>query len=131
MRCTRLRSLKPGCYISSRLRRGSSSLVRTSIAVHRVSSFLRYPVRAEPPSLSPHLSRQRRPSPLHFPSPAAPLSPSPTAAPMPPARGRACLARRGRPPGGGRAPPTPCAAPSPSPPLSSMDGRKKIERGRR
>ena len=68
-----------------------------------------------PPSVSP---------------PMAPLSPSrrrrrwPAAAPVPrarapsllgaaPARGRACPVRRGRPLGGGRAPPSPCAAPSP------------------
>jgi hypothetical protein len=41
--------------ISSRLRRGSSSPMRTSIVVPRVSSFFRFPVRAGPPSLSPHL----------------------------------------------------------------------------
>jgi hypothetical protein len=57
--------------ISSLLRRGSSSPVRTSIVVHGVSSCSSFSVRAGPHSLSPHLPRRRRPSPLRFPSTAA------------------------------------------------------------
>jgi hypothetical protein len=65
--------------ISSRLRRGSSSPVRTSIVVPRVfscSSFSR-PRRASLtlPSPSPAMA-----PPLHFPSLAAPRSPTPAAA---------------------------------------------------
>jgi hypothetical protein len=53
--------------ISSRLRRGSSSPVRTSIVVPRVSSFLRFLVRVEPPSLSPHLPGSGAPPASIFP----------------------------------------------------------------
>jgi hypothetical protein len=60
--------------ISSRLRRGSSSPVRTSIVVPRVSSFLRFPVRAGPPSLSPHLPRRRCPR-SRAPAPVRPSCP--------------------------------------------------------
>jgi hypothetical protein len=62
--------------------------------------FLRFPIRAEPLSLSPHLPRRRRPSPLRFPSPAAPFSPSPAAAVAgggaraPAPRARACPSLR-------------------------------------
>jgi hypothetical protein len=111
--------------ISSRLRRGSSSPVRTSIVVLRVSSFLRFPVRAGPPSLSPHLPR-RRP----FPPPrrrrrwlpAAPTFPcSRACAPLSDGGGRAprapCGHARPRP----ARPDLPCAAPSSSaPPLLSL-----------
>jgi hypothetical protein len=97
-------------WICSQFRRGSSSPVRTSVVVPRVSSFLRFPVRAGPPSLSPHLPRRRHPSPLRFPSPAAaavagggarvPVLPRPRA---PPRRLWSCPARpvRQRPPPAG------------------------------
>jgi hypothetical protein len=124
--------------ISSRLRRGSSSPMRTSIVVPRVSSFLCFPVRAGPPSLSPHFPWRRRPSPTLYPTPPRRRLP-PAALAFPCSRARAPLSG-----GGGRAPRAPCgrarprparpdlpcAAPSSSPPLSSMDGRKKM-RGRR
>jgi hypothetical protein len=45
----------------------------TSIVVLRVSSFLRFSVRAGPPSLSPHLPRRWCPFPLRFPSRGAPI----------------------------------------------------------
>jgi hypothetical protein len=112
--------------ISSRLRQGSSSPVRTSIVVPRVSSFLCVPVRAGPPSLSPHLPRLRRP----FPAAAAvaaggarvpvPVRPSPAAVAAP-------LVPRAAAPAPGQPEPT---SPAQPPPLSSMDGRKKM-RGRR
>jgi hypothetical protein len=73
-------------WISFRLWRGSSSPVRTSIVVPRVSSFLRFPVRAESPSLSPHLPWQRRPSPS--------ISP-PWRCPFPPPRRRPAVAGGG------------------------------------
>jgi hypothetical protein len=131
--------------ISSRLRRGPSSPVRTSIFVPRVSSFLRFPVRAKHLSLSRHLPRRRRPFPLRFFSSAAPLFPSPAVAAVADggARAPAPHARAHPSPGAVAAPraaaPTPgrpnlvlpCAAPSSSSPLSSMDGRKKMKRGRR
>jgi hypothetical protein len=134
--------------IFSRLRRGSSFPVRTSIVVPMVSLFLRFPVCAEPLPLSPHLPRRRRPSPLRFPSPAAPLSPSPAVAavadggaraPAPHARAHPSPAAVAAPLAPRAAAPTPgrpnlvlpCAALSPSSPLSSMDGRKKMKRGRR
>jgi hypothetical protein len=65
--------------ISSRLRRESSSPVRTSIVVSRVSSCSSFsrPRRASLTLLSPSLAAA--PLPLRFPSPAAPLSPSPAA----------------------------------------------------
>jgi hypothetical protein len=147
-----VRRLDPLIYdnrrISSRLRRGSSSPVRTSIVVPKVSSFFRFPVRAEPLPLSPHLPRRRRPSPVRFPTPAAPLSPSPVVAavadggaraPAPHARAHPSTAAMDAPLAPRAAAPTPgrlnlvlpCAAPSSSSPLSSMDGRKKMKRGRR
>jgi hypothetical protein len=61
--------------ISSRLRRGSSFPVRTSIVVPRVSSFLRFSVRARPPSLSPHLPRRWCPSPSVSPPRRRPFPP--------------------------------------------------------
>jgi hypothetical protein len=108
--------------------------MRTSIVVPRVSSFLRFPVRAGPPSLSSHLPR-RRP----FPPPrrrrrrrwrprsraTAPARPSPAAVVVPRAPG-AIAPAPGRP---GLV--LLCAAPSSSPPLSSMDGRKKMKGRRR
>jgi hypothetical protein len=76
--------------ISSWLRWGSSSPVRTSIVVPRVSSFLRFPVRAGPPSLSPHLPLRRCPSPSVSPPrrrprsrAPAPVRPSPAAVAAP------------------------------------------------
>jgi hypothetical protein len=45
----------------------------TSIVVLSVSSFLHFPIRAGPPSLTPHLPRRWRPSPLRFPSHGAPF----------------------------------------------------------
>jgi hypothetical protein len=124
--------------ISSRLRRGSSSPVRTSVVIPRVSSFLRFSVRAGSRSLSPHLPRRRRPSPSVSPPRRRPFPPPrrrrrwPLAAPaFPCSRARAPLSG-----GGGRArpqparPDLPCAALSFSSPLSSLDGRKKM-RGRR
>jgi hypothetical protein len=127
-------------WISSRLWRGSSSPVRTSIVVPRVSSFF-HPRRASLTLPSP--SSAAAPLPLRFPSLAVALSPSPAVAAAP-----AFPCSRVRGPlsgGGGRAPrapcgrarprPTrpdlPCAAPSSSPPLSSMDGRKKIRERKR
>jgi hypothetical protein len=103
--------------ISSRLRRGSSSPVRTSIVVPRVSSCSSF-------------SRPRRASlTLLSPSPAAPLSPSPAAAAVagggarvpvlprpraPPRRLWPCPTRpvRPRPPLAGPVSSSPCAAPS-------------------
>jgi hypothetical protein len=125
--------------ISSQLRRESSSPVRTSIVVPRVSSFLRFPIRAGPPSLSPHLPRRRRPSPSVYPPTRRRRWP-PAAPAFPCSRARALLSG-----GGGRAPRAPCGrarprparpdlpcvAPSSSPPLSSMDGRKKMRERRR
>jgi hypothetical protein len=132
--------------ISSRLRRGSSSPVRTSVVIPRVSSFLRFFVRAGSPSLPPHLPRRRRPSPSVSPPRRRPFPPPrrrrrwPLAAPaFPCSRARAPLSG-----GGGRAPRAPCGRARPQParpdlpcaalsfssPLSSMDGRKKM-RGRR
>jgi hypothetical protein len=66
--------------ISSRLRRGSSSPVRTSIVVPRVSSCSSFfhPRRASLTLPSPSLAAA--PLPLRFPSSTAPLSPSPAAA---------------------------------------------------
>jgi hypothetical protein len=72
---------------------------------------LRFPIRAGPPSHSPHLPPRRRPSPLRFPSPAwSPHLPAATAAwSRPPAHGPGGA----RPRGGGRADLVlPCAAPS-------------------
>ena len=110
-----VRRLDPRIYgnrrISSRLRRGSSSPVRTSIVVPRVSSCSSFsrPRRASLTLPSP--SRRRHPSPLRFPSPAAPLSPSPAVAPaFPCSRARAPL------PGGcGRAPRARCGRARPRP----------------
>jgi hypothetical protein len=97
--------------ISSRLRRVSSSPVRTSIVVPRVSSFLRFSVRAGPPSLSPHLPQRRRPSPS--------VSP-PRRRPFPPPRRRwprpSCPVRPRPPPASPTRPPL--RSPSSSPPLS-------------
>jgi hypothetical protein len=132
--------------ISSRLRRGSSSPLRTSIVVPRVSSFLHFSVRPGPPSLSPHLPRRRRP-PSPFPLPGGVPFPLPgggsggrrrrprSRAPAPvrpsPAAVAALLVPRAAAPAPRPARlDLPCAAPSSSPPLSSMDGRKKM-RGRR
>jgi hypothetical protein len=93
-------------WISSQLRRGSSSPVRTSIVVPRVSSCFSFsrPCRASLTLPSP--SRWRRPSSLRFPSSAAPLPPPRRRRP----RSRACArpARLG----------LPIRSPSPSPPLS-------------
>jgi hypothetical protein len=131
--------------ISSRLRRGSSSPVRTSIVVPRFSSILRFPVRAGHPSLSPHLPRRRHPSPSvshprrrPFPPPrrrrwppAAPAFPcSRIRAPLSGGGGRAPRASCGRARPQPARPDLPCVAPSSYTPLSSMDGRKKM-RGRR
>jgi hypothetical protein len=132
--------------ISSRLRRGSSSPVRTSIVVPRVSSCSSF---SRPQGL-PH-------SPLTFPGDGTPPPPFllPSGAPFP-LRGSGGGGRRWRPrsrapaparpspaavavpraPGAAAPAPgwpglvLPCAAPSTSPPLSSMDGRKKM-RGKR
>jgi hypothetical protein len=132
--------------ISSRLRRGSSSPVRTSIVLPRVSSCSSFsrPRRASLtlPSPSPTAAPLPPPFPLPgdapFPLPGgggggrrwrprsrapAPARPSPAAVVVPRAPGAAAPAP-GRP---GLV--VPYAAPS-SPPLSSMDGRKKM-RGRR
>jgi hypothetical protein len=128
--------------ISSRLRRGSSSLVRTSIVVPRVSSCFSFSRPRRAPSLSPHLPRWRHPSPLRFPSSAAPLSPSPAAAAVagggarvpvlprpraPPRRLWPCPARpvRPRPPPAGPTSSSP-AQPPPLPLLSLpwMGGRR-------
>jgi hypothetical protein len=118
--------------ISSRLRRGSFSPVRNlhcCTKVFFVSSFSR-PCRASPT--------------LPSPSPAAPLSPSPAAvagdgAHVPvlprsrasPRRLWSCPARsvQPRPPLAGPVSSSP--AQPPFPPLSSIDGRKKMRRGRR
>jgi hypothetical protein len=109
--------------IFSRLRRGSSFPVRTSIVVPMVSLFLRFPVCAEPLPLSPHLPRRRRPPPPPLPPPPrAHPSLAAVAAPLAP---RAAAPTPGRP-----NPDLPCVASSSSPTLSSMDGRKKM-RGRR
>jgi hypothetical protein len=105
-------------WISSRLRRGSSFPVRISIVVPSVSLFLRFPVCAEPLPLSPHLPRRRRPSPLRFPSPAAPLSPLPGGGGGGRRRrSRSCAPRPRAPfPGcGGRAPRAPCGRAHPRP----------------
>jgi hypothetical protein len=103
--------------ISSRLRRRSSSLVRTSIVVPRVSSFLHFPIRAGPPSLSPHLPRRRRPSPSvshprwrPFPPPRRRRRWPPAAPAFPCSRVRAPLSG-----GGGRAPRAPCGRARPRP----------------
>jgi hypothetical protein len=130
------------------LRRGSSSPVRNLHCCTYgffVYSFSR-PCRASPTLPSP--SPAAAPLPPPFPLPATPLFPSPAVAamtdggaraPAPHARAHpssgavaAPLAPRAAVPTSGR--PNlvlPCAAPSPSSPLSSMDGRKKIKRGRR
>jgi hypothetical protein len=126
--------------ISSRLRRGFSFPVRTSIVVPKVSSCSSFSRPRRAPLTLPSPSPTAAPLPLLFPSPAAPLSPprrrrprsrapalarpSPTAVAMPRAPGAAAPAP-GRP---GLV--LLCAAFSSSPPLSSMDGRKKM-RGRR
>jgi hypothetical protein len=127
--------------IFSRLRRGPSSPVTTYIVVPRVSSFLRFPIRAKYLPLYPHIPRQQRPFPLCFPSPAAVTAvadggaraPAPHARAQPSPRALAApLAPRAAAPTPGRLNLVlPCAAPSPSSPLSSMDGRKKLKRGRR
>jgi hypothetical protein len=119
--------------ISSRLQRGSSSPVRTFIVVPRVSSFLLFPIRAGPPSLSSRLPRRRCPSPSVSPPPRRRWPPPAPAFPC--SRARASLSG-----GGGRTPRAPCCRarprhPDPTslvqpPPLSFMDGRKKM-RGRR
>jgi hypothetical protein len=107
--------------------------------------ILCFPVRAGPPSLSPHLPRRWRPSPP-FPLPWHPFSSSPTAAAVAGGANRAPAPARAppwqwwsrpsrpvrpRPPPTGPTSSSPYAAPSSSPLLSSMDGRKKMKRGRR
>jgi hypothetical protein len=132
-------------WISSWLRRGSYSLVRTSIVIPRVSSCSSFsrPCSASLPLPSP--SPAAAPLPLCFPSPAAPLSPSPAAAVVAGGGARAptparAASRRRRPRPMRPVQPRPRSAwplhaqPLPFPfPLSSMDGRerKKMERGRR
>jgi hypothetical protein len=114
--------------ISSRLRRGPSSPVRTSIFVPRVSSFLRFTVRAEHLPLSPHLPRRRRPfTPprrwRRWPTVALAL-PRPTPARTPP-RERWPRPERPRPPPAGPTSSSP-AQPPPLPLLSLpwMGGRR-------
>jgi hypothetical protein len=116
--------------ISSWLRRGSSSPVRTSIVVPRVSSFLRFPVRVGPPSLSPHLPLRRCPSPSVSPPRRRPFPPLPR--PCVPLRRRwprpSCPVRP-RPP-----PATPTRPPLRSPllfPSSLFHGWEEKMRGRR
>jgi hypothetical protein len=108
--------------ISSRLRQGSSSPVRTSIVVPRVSLFLRFPVRAEPLPLSPHLPRRWR----RWPTAALAL-PRPTPARTPPRLRwpRPLRPVRPRPPPAGPTPTSP-AQPPPLPLISLpwMRGRR-------
>jgi hypothetical protein len=102
--------------ISSRLRRGSSSPVRTSIVVHRVSSCSSFsrPRRASLTLLSPLPAAA--PLPLCSPSPAAPLSPSPAAAVAGGGARVPVLPRPCAPPGGcGRAPRARCGRARPWP----------------
>jgi hypothetical protein len=98
-------------WIFSRLRRGSSFPVRTSIVVPRVSSCSSFsrPRRASLTLPSP--SPAAAPIPLRFPSSTAPLSPFPAVAPVfPCSRARAPL------PGGcGRAPRARCGRARPRP----------------
>jgi hypothetical protein len=112
--------------ISSRLRRGSSSPVKTSIVVPRVSLCFLFsrPRRASLtlPSPSPAVALL----PLRFPSPVTPLSPSPAAATVAGGGARVPVLPRPRPPPGGcgRAPRARCSRARPRsarsrPPLCS------------
>jgi hypothetical protein len=87
---------------------------------------LRFPVRAGPPSLSPHVPRRRHPSPSVSPPDVVPSPPRGggcSARPRPPAHGPGSTHPRG----GGRPDLVlPPRSPLLFPPLSSMDGRKKM-----
>jgi hypothetical protein len=116
-------------WIPPRLRRGSSSPVRTHIVVPRVSSRSSFSRPCRTSLSSPHLPWWRCPSPV-FP-PVAPLSPSLAAVEMASDGGRPHP--RAPLPGSGRAlcaqPArlSPLVQPRPFPsPSSSMDGSKKM-----
>jgi hypothetical protein len=136
------RGLRRGAFglsISPWLRRRSSSPVRNLHCCAYgffVSSFLCFPIRAGPPSLSPHLPRRWCLSRLRFPTRGAPITPPrrrwrwpavPTALPRPRAPPRRRWPHLVWPcPRPASLTDLSCAAPSSSPSLSSMDGRKKM-----